>query len=446
MHATFNRNYKGRLVRHLRRSVVLALTLLGLLGVQLVAQQSPKQVVVRAGRVLDVKTGKLLPNQTLVIEDGKIVSMSATAETKTAPNTSGIDLPNATILPGLIDSHTHLTMDPKFGYERLAISVPRQTLTGAKNARLTLLAGFTTIRNVGAGGYSDIALRDAVNAGDVPGPRMLVSGPALSITGGHCDNNMLPAEYHATGDGVADGVAGVQHKVRENIKYGSDLIKVCATGGVLSLGDNPQHSQYTLEEMKAIVADAHRLGRKVAAHAHGAEGIRWAAEAGVDSIEHGSYIDDAGIAAMKEHGTYLVPTLYLGDWMFDNAEQTHMPAPLLAKARDVIPAARKNIAHAFASGVKVAFGTDAAVYPHGLNAHEFGVMVELGLTPLQAIQAATVNAADLLGWSGKVGSLEPGAWADIIAVDGDPLKDVTTLEKVKFVMKGGEVVRNEYGK
>jgi imidazolonepropionase-like amidohydrolase len=215
---------------------------------------------------------------------------------------------------------------------------------------------------------------------------------------------------------------------------------------VLSLGDNPQHSQYTLEEMKAIVADAHRLGRKVAAHAHGAEGIRWAAEAGVDSIEHGSYIDDAGIAAMREHGTYLVPTLYLGDWMIENAGLTHLPPPLLAKAQEVIPAARKNIAHAFASGVKVAFGTDAAVYPHGLNAHEFAVMLKLGLTPLQAIQAATINAADLLGWSGKVGSLEPGAWADIIAVDGDPVKDVTTLERVKFVMKGGEVVKNEYTK
>ena len=185
---------------------------------------------------------------------------------------------------------------------------------------------------------------------------MLVSGPALGITGGHCDNNMLPSEYHAISDGVADGIAAVQHKVRENIKYGADLIKVCATGGVLSLGDNPQHSQYTLEEMKAIVADAHRLGRKVAAHAHGAEGIRWAAEAGVDSIEHGSYIDDAGIAAMKEHGTYLVPTLYLGDWMIENAGLTRLPAPLLAKAKEVIPAARKNIAHAFASGVKVAFG------------------------------------------------------------------------------------------
>jgi len=415
------------------------------LGAQGSAQTS-RHIVVHAGHLLDVKTGKLLADQTLVIEDGRITSSGAAAEAKIPADAVRIELPNATVLPGLIDAHTHLTMDPKFGYDRLAISVPREALTGAKNARLTLLAGFTTVRNVGARDFTDVALRDAINAGDVPGPRLLVSGPPLSITGGHCDNNMLPFEYHATSDGVADGIAAVQHKVRENIKYGADLIKVCATGGVLSLGDNPQHSQYTLEEMKAIVADAHRLGRKVAAHAHGAEGIRWAAEAGVDSVEHGSYIDDAGIAAMKEHGTYLVPTLYLGDWMMENAEQTHMPPPLLAKAHEVIPAARKNIAHAFASGVKVAFGTDAAVYPHGLNAHEFAVMVKLGLTPLQAIQAATMNAADLLGWSGKVGTLENGAWADIVAVEGDPVKDVTTLERVKFVMKGGEVVRNEYAK
>jgi imidazolonepropionase-like amidohydrolase len=414
-------------------------------GVQGIAQ-TPRHIAVHAGHMLDVKTGKLLADQTLVIEDGRIISAGAAAEAKIPADAVRIELPNATVLPGLIDAHTHLTMEPRFGYDTLAISVPREALIGAKNARLTLLAGFTTVRNVGASGYTDVALRDAINAGDVPGPRLLVSGPALSITGGHCDNNMLPSEYHATSEGVADGIAAVQHKVRENIKYGADLIKVCATGGVLSLGDNPQASQYTLEEMKAIVADAHRLGRKVAAHAHGAEGIRWAAEAGVDSIEHGSYIDDAAIAAMKGHGTYLVPTLYLGDWMIDNAGLTHLPAPLLAKAQDVIPAARKNIAHAFASGVKVAFGTDAAVYPHGMNAHEFAVMVRLGLTPLQAIQAATVNAADLLGWSGKVGSLEPGAWADLVAVDGDPVKDVTTLERVKFVMKGGEVVKNEYGK
>jgi len=408
--------------------------------------QSSRRVALHAGHVLDVKTGRMLADQILVIEDGKIVAMTAAAEAKIPADASRLELPNATVLPGLIDAHTHLTMEPSFGYESLAISIPREALIGAKNARLTLLAGFTTVRNVGAGGFTDVALRDSINAGDVPGPRMLVSGPALGITGGHCDNNMLPFEFHSVGDGVADGVAGVQHKVRENIKYGADLIKVCATGGVLSLGDNPQASQYTIEEMKAIVADAHRLGRKVAAHAHGAEGIRWAAEAGVDSIEHGSYIDDAGIAAMKEHGTYLVPTLYLGDWMIDNAGLTRLPPPLLAKAKEVIPAARKNIAHAFASGVKVAFGTDSAVYPHGLNAHEFAVMVRLGLTPLQAIQAATVNAADLLGWSGKVGSLEPGAWADIVAVDGDPVKDVTTLERVKFVMKGGEVVKNDYGK
>jgi imidazolonepropionase-like amidohydrolase len=412
----------------------------------LLAAQTAHHVVVHAGQVLDVKTGKLLADQVVVIEDGKIVSAGAAAQATIPGDAVRIELPKATLLPGLIDAHTHLTMEPRFGYDRLALSVPREALIGAKNARLTLLAGFTTVRNVGARDFSDVALRDAIAAGDVPGPRLLVSGPPLSITGGHCDNNMLPVEYHATSDGVADGIAAVQHKVRENIKYGADLIKVCATGGVLSLGDNPQHSQYTLEEMKAIVADAHRLGRKVAAHAHGAEGIRWAAEAGVDSIEHGSYLDDAGIAAMKEHGTYLVPTLYLGDWMIDNAGLTHLPPPLLAKAQEVIPAARKNIAHAFSSGVKVAFGTDAAVYPHGLNAHEFAVMVRLGLTPLQAIQAATVNAADLLGWSGRVGTLAPGAWADMVAVDGDPVKDVTTLERVKFVMKGGEVVKNEYGK
>jgi imidazolonepropionase-like amidohydrolase len=430
----------------MRLRIVAAVAVLLLCGAGRATAQAPHHVAVHAGHLLDVKSGKTLSDQTLVGEDGKIVSSGASADAKTPPDAVRIELPNATVLPGFIDAHTHITMDPKFGYETLAISAPRQALIGAKNARTTLLAGFTTVRNVGASDFADVALRDAINAGDVPGPRMLVSGPPLSITGGHCDNNMLPFEYHATSDGVADGIAAVQHKVRENIKYGADLIKVCATGGVLSLGDNPQHSQYTLEEMKAIVGDAHRLGRKVAAHAHGAEGIRWAAEAGVDSVEHGSYIDDAGIAAMKEHGTYLVPTLYLGDWMINNAGLTRLPAPLLAKAKEVIPAARKNIAHAFAAGVKVALGTDAAVYPHGLNAHEFETMVKLGLTPLQSIQAGTLNAADLLGWSGKVGTLEPGAWADIVAVDGDPLKDITTLQRVKFVMKGGEVVKNEYAK
>ena len=425
---------------------LFASLLLSVWFVVLANAQVPHHVGLHAGHVLDVKSGKTLTDQMLLIEDGKIVSSGAAADVRVPGDAVRIDLPNATVLPGFIDAHTHLTMDPKFGYDTLAISTPREALIGAKNARVTLLAGFTTVRNVGAGNFTDVALRDAINAGDVPGPRMLVSGPPLSITGGHCDNNMLPFEYHATSDGVADGIAAVQHKVRENIKYGADVIKVCATGGVLSLGDNPQHSQYTLEEMKAIVADSHRLGRRVAAHAHGAEGIRWAAEAGVDSIEHGSYIDDAGIAAMKQHGTYLVPTVYLEDWMMEGGGINRLPPPLMAKAKEVIPMARKNISHAFASGVKVALGTDAAVYPHGLNAHEFETMVKLGLTPLQSIQAGTINAADLLGWSGKVGTLEPGAWADVVAVDGDPLKDITTLQRVKFVMKGGEVVKNEYSK
>jgi imidazolonepropionase-like amidohydrolase len=400
--------------------------------------------VIHAGHLLNVRTGETLSHQAIVIQGDKIVSVGTDAQAPAGATV--IDLPNATVLPGLIDAHTHLTMTPNFGPSRLTISIPREALYGARNARVTLDAGFTTVRNVGAYGFTDVALRDAINAGDVPGPRMLVSGPMLSITGGHCDNNLLPFEYHATYEGVADGVEGVQHKTREIIKYGADLIKICATGGVLSHGDNPQASQYTLEEMKAIVADAHRLGRKVAAHAHGAQGILWATEAGVDSIEHGSYIDDAGIERMKKRGTYLVPTLYAGEWLLENAEKIGTPPELIAKAREVIPAAQKNLARAFAAGVKVGFGTDAAVYPHGLNAHEFAAMVKLGLTPLQAIQSATINDADLLGWPDKVGTIEPGKWADIIAVDGDPLADVTTLERVKFVMKGGEVVKNSYGK
>jgi imidazolonepropionase-like amidohydrolase len=422
-----------------------ALSVLGL--TQESATRSPERVLLHAGRLLDVRSGKIRTDQAVVIEGNKIVSVGEMAQANRASGDRLIDLPNATVLPGLTDAHTHLTGDPKdVGYQALGISVPRATLTGARNARLTLEAGFTTVRNVGAEGYSDVALRDAINAGDIPGPHMLVSGPALGITGGHCDENLLPFAYHFTSEGVADGVEAVQHKVREVIKYGADLIKICATGGVLSHGDSPQASQYTLEEMKAIVTDAHRLGRKVAAHAHGAQGILWASQAGVDSVEHASYIDDAAIAAMKNNGTYLVPTLYLGDWFLANAERLHVPAELIAKGKDVMPAARKNLAHAFASGVKVAFGTDAAVYPHGLNGHEFAVMVKLGLTPLQSIQAATINAADLLGWSDKIGALEPGKWADIIAVAGDPLEDVTTLERVKFVMKGGAVVKNEYEK
>ena len=411
------------------------------------SEPAPRRVVVHAGHVLDVKTGNTLNDQVIVIEGDKIVSVGPASSAKADPGAETVNLPNATVLPGLIDSHTHLSFEPKnLGYESLGVSVPREALSGAKNARVTLLAGFTTVRNVGASGYSDIALRDAINDGDIPGPRILASGPALGITGGHCDENLLAPEFHAVGDGVADGVDAVRHKVREDIKYGSDVIKICATGGVMSKGDDPNASQYTREEMKAIVEEAHRLGRKVAAHAHGAEGVIWASEAGVDSIEHGHLMNDDSIATLKKNGTYVVPTLYLMDWNRENLAKRNAPDFVVRKMKEVSAVGQNNLKKAFAAGVKVAFGTDAAVYPHGLNAHEFAVYVRLGMTPLQAIQTATVNASDLLGWSSKVGTLEPGKFADLIAVDGDPLKDVTTLEKVRFVMKGGEVMKNEYAK
>ena len=426
----------------------IAMGMLVLVGLASVGQTTApvRHVVVRAGQLLDVKTGNTLQNQAIVIKGDKIVSVGPAASVKAAPDATVVDLPNATVLPGLIDAHTHITFNPSFGYETLGISIPREALIGAHNARVTLEAGITTVRNVGARGYADVALRDAINAGDVPGPRMLVSGPALSITGGHCDNDLLPFEYHATSDGAADGVEAVQHKTREIIKYGADVIKICATGGVLSKGDDPNASQYTLEEMKAIVADAHRLGRKVAAHAHGAQGVQWASEAGVDSIEHGHLMNDAAVATLKKNGTYLVPTLYLMDWHKEHAAQAHLPEYTIKKMQMVSEVGQNNVKKAIAAGVKIGMGTDAAVYPHGLNAHELGVYVRLGMTPLQAIQTATINDADLLGWTDRIGTLEPGKYADIIAVDGDPLKDVTTLESVKFVMKGGEVIKNQYGK
>jgi imidazolonepropionase-like amidohydrolase len=410
---------------------------LACLAQEKLVNKPPTRTVIHAGHMLDVKSGRVLDNVTVVIDGDKITSVGQSV----TGNATVINLPNATLVPGLIDAHTHLTGEPNFGYQELGISTPMETLIGAKNARVTLDAGFTTVRNVGAGGFTDVALRDAIEQGLVPGPRMLVSGPALGITGGHCDNNLLPYEFHHQADGVADGVEGVQHKVREVIKYGADLIKICATGGVLSKGDDPRASQYSLEEMKAIVADAHRLGRKVAAHAHGAQGILWASEAGVDSIEHGSYIDDAAISMMKSRGTYLVPTLYLTQWLSENMTKIGMPEMYAAKERAIIPIVRQNLKKAFEAGVKVAFGTDAAVYPHGLNAHEFAVYVQLGMSPLQAIQTATVNAADLLGWSDRVGSIDTGKFADIIAVNGDPTKDVTLLQSPVFVMKGGVVYK-----
>jgi imidazolonepropionase-like amidohydrolase len=405
------------------------------------AADAPARTIILAGKLFDARTGKLLNDQAIVVEGDLIKSVGARPAAR--PGDKLIDLSAYTVLPGLIDAHTHLTGEPRFGYEELGISTSRAALTGAKNALITLRAGFTSVRDVGGPNFADVALRDAIDAGDVPGPHMIASGPALGITGGHCDNNLLPFEYHARETGVADGVAGVQQKVREVIKYGASVIKFCATGGVLSKGDDPRASQYTLEEMKAIVTDAHRLGRKVAAHSHGGEGIIWASEAGVDSIEHGTYIDDKGIAVLKKNGTYMVPTIYLNEWLVENMDRIGMPDFYKQKELAVAEVSFKNMANAMKQGVKIAFGTDSAVYPHGLNARQFALYVKMGMTPAQAIQSATIAAADLLGWKDQAGAIEPGKWADLIAVKADPLADVRALENVGFVMKSGVVYKNE---
>jgi imidazolonepropionase-like amidohydrolase len=431
-------------MRNVRRiNLYLLPILLQIFVLTAIAQTAPQtRTLIRAGHILDVKTGAEPAAQTIIVTGDRITAIAPTASTPKQPGDTEIDLSRYTVMPGLIDVHTHLTGANNFDpYFELTMTPAKEAIIGVENAKVTLEAGFTTVRNVGAGAYTDVALRDEINAGHIPGPHMQVSGPALGITGGHCDENLLPFEYHQVGEGVADGIAAVQQKVRQNIKYGADLIKICATGGVLSKGDDPQASQYTLEEMQAIVADAHRLGRKVAAHAHGAQGILWATEAGVDSIEHGSYLDEEGIAAMKKHGTYLVPTAYLVDWM---QQSGHLPALYQQKMKDVSAVEKQNAIRAIKAGVKVALGTDAAVYPHGLNAHEIDVYVnQFGMTPLQGIQTGTINAADLMGWTDRVGTLEPNKYADIIAIEGDPLKDVKLLQHIPFVMKSGTVYKNE---
>lgn len=420
---------------------LLAMTVMSARLVQ--SQTSPAEptIVIRAGKLFDPESGQFRDHPVIVVTGNRIESVGSGEVPRGA---KVIDLGDATVLPGFIDVHTHLTSNPDGGgYNSLGISVPRSALIGAKNARLTLLAGFTTVRNVGAEGYADVALRDAINAGDVIGPRMQVSGPPLGITGGHCDNSLLPPEYHYSAEGVADGVEAVMHKVREVVKYGADVVKFCASGGVFSKGDNPLLEQYSPSEMEVLITESHRLGRKVAAHAHSAISIKDAVRAGVDSIEHGIFLDDEGIQLMKEHKTYLVPTSYPLFWFEEHAPQMNLPPWVKEKAAIIIPAAKKNVANAFRSGVRVALGTDAGVYPHGENGGEFWSMVTLGLTPVQALQAGTVNAADLMGWSDRIGSIEKGKLADIVAVKGNPVADVSLLKHVQFVMKDGVVYKDE---
>jgi imidazolonepropionase-like amidohydrolase len=417
-----------------------------LLLLSLCALTLPAATFINCGAMLDVRKGELLHNVTIMVDNGLIISAGTTVVGGGA-KPDVIDLSHGTCMPGLIDVHDHLTSDPtQQGYESLGISVPRQTVTGVKNARLTLRAGFTTVRNVGASGYSDVALRDGINAGEIEGPRMFVSGPAIGITGGHCDNNLLAPEFKFRDEGVADGPWAVRTKVREVIKYGADLIKVCASGGVLSKGDTPGAPQLTLEELTAIAEEAHKLGRKVAAHAHGTQSIKDAIRAGFDSIEHSSLIDDEGIALAKQHGTFLVFDIYNDDYILAEGLKSGMLPESVEKEKALGKLQRTNFRRAYVAGARMAFGTDGGVYPHGDNAKQFATMAEWGMKPLESIRAATTEAAVLLGLEGKAGSIEANHFADIIAVDGDPLADVAALMRVKFVMKDGKVYRNDWTK
>lgn len=395
-------------------------------------------IYVVAGALIDTLDSKRVADPVVEISGDRIVSVTAGGVVPDGAEV--IDLGDATILPGLADMHAHLTFyGTDFGYEMLAISKTDQAIRGVVNARKMLLAGFTAARNLGASGFSDVSLRNAIDDGRILGPRLQVSGPALSSTGGHCDNNYLPSDYDVSAEGVADGPWAVRKQVRENRKYGADVIKICATGGVLSKGTDPGARQYTLEELQAIVDEAHTLGMQVAAHAHGTEGILFAIRAGVDSIEHSSLIDDEGLKLAKRNGTFLSINAYTPIYMVANGEAMGILPESLEKARNLADKRLRNYRTAIEAGATIVYGTDSSTYPHGDYAKQFSVYVDLGMSPMEAIQTATTVAAESLGWVGDTGAVAPGYFADIIAVDGNPLEDVSVLENVTFVMKGGGI-------
>ena len=400
--------------------------------------------VIKAGHLVDVLAGKVLDNQMVVIQ-GEVIK-EVGQNLATPADTKVIDLSSSWLLPGLIDCHTHLSGQSENYYADIFRKSPiDQAVYAHVYTRRALEAGFTTCRDVGSGEFIDVALKKAINAGKIPGPRLFVAGHILSATGGHGDlNGFSPYLHFETADGVVDGVDAIRKKVRWNIKYGADLIKFTATAGVLSEEESVGAPQFSAEEMKAIVDEAAMWGRRVAAHAHGAEGVKRAIKAGVTSIEHGSILDDEAIALFKEHGTYLVPTVYVGFSVVEHAKEWNLPEKLVEKARSINAQKMACLRKAIEGGVKIAYGTDAGVFPHGENAKDFRYLVEAGMTQMQAIQAATVTAASLIGQSEKIGSLESGKFADLIAVSSDPFKDVTVLEKIPFVMKGGVVYRGKF--
>lgn len=413
------------------------------------ATASAATTYIKAGRLFDGTGDATGQNRVVVIEGERIKAVGLASEIKVPEGARVIDLSAATVLPGLIDCHTHLgsRADRYDEINEFKTSPIATAIMAVPHARKTLEAGFTTVRDLDSEPFMAVDLRDAIRDGTISGPRIVASGPGISMTGGHGDlNNFAPRVSVLTFPGerdfkLADGVDQVRHVVRAQLKHGVDVVKVHATGGVLSRGDSPGAPQFSVEELRVAVEEAHAAGRKVAAHAHGAQGIKNAIRAGVDSIEHGSLIDDEGIALMVERGTWLVSDVYNDDYLLSKAREIRLPEEMIAKEKAIGRAQRDNFAKAVKAGVKIAFGTDAGVYPHGDNARQFAVMVRYGLTPARAIRSATADAAELLG-SVDVGRVAAGCYADLIAVAADPLDDVSVLEHVPFVMKGGEVVKD----
>ncbi len=406
-------------------------------------------VALRAARLIDGTGAPPVLNAIIIVADNKISVVGDATSVRIPPGVKVIDLGDVTLLPGLIDAHTHLIGrvlgDPEGDMAAVRDYEAFGAILGVNHARNTLMAGFTTVRNVGASGpFNDIALRKAINEGWTPGPRMVTAGHSLGITGGHCDSNGFRPGLldRSIADGIANGPDEIRAAVRYQVKYGADVIKTCATGGVLSEGDAVGTTQYNFEEMKAMVEEAAQHERKVAAHAHGTEGIKIATRAGVASIEHGSFLDEEGARLMAQRGTFLVPTMMAGEAVERAAKNGVLKGHRAEKALAAAAAMRRAIKIAVANKVQIALGTDAGVIPHGTNAREFVLMVEWGgMSNMDAIKAGTLNAATLLGWEKNLGSLAPGKWADIVAVSGDPLKDIHATEKVVFVMKNGVIYK-----
>lgn len=429
-------------------ALLLAVTLAGMRTVPAAAQNSDslaaaRHLAIRAARLIDGRGGPPLQNAVILIDSTRITAVGANLAIPAG--TKVIDLGQATLLPGFIDCHTHIAAgDPGDYYEGLFRRSPIDYAVAAPTfARRTLEAGFTTVRDVGAGEFIDVALRRAIDSGLVVGPRMQVATLTVGATGGHGDVvGFSPYIKFGQFSGLADGVDEIRKLIRFEIKNGADLIKILASAGVLSEEQSVGAPQLSQEELNAAVQEAAMWGRKVAAHAHGAEAIKRAVRAGVASIEHGSLLDDEGIRLMKEHGTFLVADVYNDDYILAEYKRLRFPERILDKERQIGKLQRESFRRAVKAGVKIAYGTDAGVFPHGWNGKQFAHMVRYGLTPMQAIQSATQSAAELLGLADAVGTVTNGRYADIVAVDGDPLKDITELERVTFVLKGGVVYKN----